>query len=221
MGRGGAGTAQRPAVTRSRPPRTELDELARLEHRHHEALENLAEAQRLYGVELSAFGRALRTGEAENSDWPAIHARAQGLIDQADAQARSAGLAVAACRADRVREFLDAALADGFRIQSEQGERVTLVRTDGFKLTASRGGQIPTGSGPRYSGNATVAGWAPDGLTVELPAAYSGDSLRQAADTCQLCGASPAREQFSYAGRCCSREKHAMQIAGIERSMSR
>jgi hypothetical protein len=105
---------------------------------------------------------------------------------------------------ERVRAFVAAAVADGWRreqyFQSEPLERACKLYRDGFTLSVlMRDGQ--TGN---YRFQTDIHGWGPDGLSINLPNEYDWHAIQALVTTCNLCNAKDVKTfRYSFAGRCC------------------
>ena len=105
-----------------------------------------------------------------------------------------------------VREFRDAAVADGWRIDptyaNESVDRAARLTRDGYVM------QVLTRDNRehkyRYTYDASVHIWGPDGLTIRTPEFYSFPEIEARAQTCSACGKTGVETtRYSFAGRCC------------------
>jgi hypothetical protein len=108
---------------------------------------------------------------------------------------------------ERVRAFVDAAVADGWSREatytpSESIDRASKLKRDGFVI------QVIARDNPEHEGayryEASLNGWGPDGMVIRLPNDYDMEAIRAAVSRCSLCEkAADKTYRYSFAGRCC------------------
>ena len=107
---------------------------------------------------------------------------------------------------DAVVAFRDAALADGWSIEptyknGEAAESYGTLFRDGFTMHAkARVKDV----GEKWSYEAEIVLWGPDGLCIPTPRVYSMDTLIKSLRVCPKCKTEDVETvRYSFAGRCC------------------
>lgn len=108
---------------------------------------------------------------------------------------------------DRVREYREAAIADGWECsplyRTEDMDRASRLTRDGFVMHVITRDQRGTGS--KFGFDVSLAAWGLDGLSIKLPRPYPGmDAIVDASKRCHNCGGPGGTERYSFAGRCCA-----------------
>jgi hypothetical protein len=118
---------------------------------------------------------------------------------------------------ERVRQFRDAAVADGWAIAPTYGEhesvdRAAKLHKDGFTMMILT--RSPA-SGPKWKYEAQVSLWGPDGMGILVPEQYDWSAIQDAIHLCGNCKKRVEKtHRYSFAGRCCEeclpemRKKH-------------
>lgn len=106
-----------------------------------------------------------------------------------------------------VRQWRDAAVADGWAIEPTYGDHESVDRAarlsrEGFTC------QILTrdnsDKGGKWKAEADINVWGPDGLAVKVPAFYSWEALTAALSRCSACKATNVKTtRVGFAGRVC------------------
>lgn len=107
---------------------------------------------------------------------------------------------------DRVSEYRDAAVADGWLIKptysTEDVNRAATLEKDGFKMMIITR-QLPEGRTKDYS--VSMAVYGPDGLIIEPPKVYSMTEIVRRVNYCKHCDSHDVKtHRYSFAGRACA-----------------
>lgn len=114
---------------------------------------------------------------------------------------------------NEVVAWREAAIKDGWSIeptyQSESQDRASSLWKEGFHaLILTRDNSSKHG---KYSYEANVSVWGPDGLAVSAGEVYDWMRIKAGLRHCHACGANGVDTQrYSFAGRCCEACRPAM-----------
>ncbi len=111
-----------------------------------------------------------------------------------------------ATQLERVRQYVAAAVADGWEIQptyaSESVDRAARLKRDGFVMQALTRTHEP--SQHRWLYEAKVHLWGPDGLALTPPEPYDFAEMLRRTRICSHCKAEDVETvRYGFAGRCC------------------
>jgi hypothetical protein len=109
---------------------------------------------------------------------------------------------------ESVRQFRDAAAADGWSIEgtyepSESIDRASRLTRDGFVMQIITRDNIGKGGSKHFE--ASVHIWGPDGLAITPPNFYDFKEMVARTRRCSACKAEDVDTvRYSFAGRCCN-----------------
>jgi hypothetical protein len=111
---------------------------------------------------------------------------------------------------ENVDTFREAVVADGWTVEAtydgyEPLEQAWTARKNGFSLQAIARPSKEYPNGRVSKEQAHIHAWGPDSLAVPVPEKYSMETLANAVNTCNCCGAKNVETfRYSFAGRACA-----------------
>jgi hypothetical protein len=108
---------------------------------------------------------------------------------------------------ESVRQFRDAAIADGWEIKPTYGahegqDSAASLTRDGYKMIILT--RDKTSENRKWKYVASIDIWGPDGISIATPELYDFDAIKHGVTTCPVCGATGVKTvRVAFANRAC------------------